>query len=180
MQNVSYAIVPLRDDFLRRARDAGLDDQGQRVERHLAVGGEPLRDVLRGAAPGEPILLASYCPFTIAGPYKEFGPVYVLAEAEAEAGPLAAAPASLPLGAPGNYLTQAFVLRAYCVRERIVDAVLTTPAAAELALRALLRRADVHFVLARFGAYGCYACRIERRHGAGAGRSVQGAIGLIT
>lgn len=149
-------IVAIPSDFLARVR-AGLDDLGQPVERHVASGGEPLRDCLRRARPGEAILLASYCPFTVAGPYKEYGPVFVSASIQAKP-PLDA----LPFGGEQPYLGASFVLRAYSGEERIVDACLSSPAAAADDLAKLFARADTVFVLARFAAYGCYALRIER------------------
>lgn len=149
-------IVPLAQDFLDRVR-GGLDDQGQPVERHVARGGEPLRDCLRRASPGEAILLASYCPFTVAGPYREYGPVFVAS------GPQAAPPlGDLPLGGSRPYLSDSFVLRAYSRDERIVDARLSGPASAGADLSAFFARPDVAFVLARFPTYGCYALRLER------------------
>jgi len=148
-------IVAMPSDFLDRAR-AGLDDLGQPVERHIASGGEPLRDCLRRARSGEAILLASYCPFTVAGPYKEYGPVFVSASPQ-PAPPLDA----LPLGGERPYLGSSFVLRAYSREERIVDARLSNPGAAMDDLAILFERPDTVFVLARFPTYGCYALRID-------------------
>ncbi len=150
-------IVPLADAFLARVR-AGADDQGQPVERHVAQGGELLRDCLRRALPGEAILLASYCPFTVAGPYREYGPVFVSASPQP-------APRldALPLDGEQPYLGASFVLRAYSRDERIVGATLTTASTAARNLDVFLARDDVAFVLARFAAYGCYALRVERR-----------------
>jgi hypothetical protein len=88
-------IVPICSAFLQRAR-AGIDDLGQPVERHLAAGGEPLRDALRRAVPGEAILLASHCPFTLAGPYREYGPVFVSADAGGMPAMDALPPTSMP------------------------------------------------------------------------------------
>jgi hypothetical protein len=153
-----YKIRPIRPEFLDRVRNLGLDDLGQAVERHIAVGGEPCRDVLRAARPGEAIILASYCPFTVPGPYKEYGPVFVLAEASDAAVKLS----ELPIGESVGYFLRTFVLRAYSKDERIVDAVLTVPEESEIQLRQLLCNSSVDFVLARFGGYGCYGCRIER------------------
>lgn len=150
-------IVPLPDIFLARVR-AGADDQGQPVECHVAQGGEPLRDCLRPALPGEAILLASYCPFTVAGPYKEYGPVFISASSQP-------APRldAMPMDGEQPYLGASFVLRAYSGEERIVDAILTTASTATRDLDAFLARDDVALVLARFAAYGCYALRVERR-----------------
>lgn len=63
MQHIDYKILPVRDDFLARARSEGIDDLGQPVERMFATGGEPCRDSFRRAEAGEALILASYCPF---------------------------------------------------------------------------------------------------------------------
>jgi hypothetical protein len=149
-------IIPLPAAWLDRVR-AGIDDLGQPVERHLATGGEPLRDCLRRALPGEAILLASYCPFTVAGPYREYGPVFV-----SSAGGESPALDRLPLQGERPYLGASFVLRAYSQEERIVDARVSSPQAAAADLDGFFARSEVAFVLARFTAYGCYALRMER------------------
>lgn len=151
-------LIPLPAAYLRRLRETGLDDLGQPVEHHLAQGGEPCRDVLRRALPGEALLLASYCPFTVAGPYKAYGPVFVLAQASTEVVDYR----TLPAAPAGDYFGEQFVLRAYSAQERIVDAVLSSPARYEADLAALFAAEQVAFVLARFAGYGCYGCRIER------------------
>lgn len=151
-----FRIVPIPAAYLERVR-AGIDDLGQPAERHLAAGGEPLRDCLRRARPREEILLASYCPFTVTGPYKEYGPVFV-----SSAGGETPVLDALPLHGDAPYLGAGFVLRAYSADERIVDARLSTPQAAVADLGAFFLRDEVAFVLARFAAYGCYALRIER------------------
>lgn len=151
-----FRIVPLAPAFLARVR-AGTDDLGQPVERHVAAGGEPLRDCLRRARPGEAILLASYCPFTLPGPYREYGPVFVSAAAQPQA-----RLDRLPVAGEPPYLAEAFVLRAYSREERIVGACMSSPGAASSELADFLARPEVDFVLARFPTYGCYALRIER------------------
>jgi hypothetical protein len=156
--NSFYQIVPIKSEFLTRTRELGLDDQGQKVERLLANGGELCRDVLRAARAGEELILASYCPFDQAGPYKEFGPVFMLANPD----DTQAFPTSFPVSAEREYFGKQFVLRAYSKTERIVDACLSTPEQFESDLQRFLANADVAFVLARFAAYGCYGCRIER------------------
>ena len=162
-ESSTLRILPLPQDFVWRAR-AGIDDLGQRVERHTAQGGEPLRDLLRRAEPGEAILLASYCPFTQVGPYREYGPVFLSANGEG-----APQRASLPVEGEVPYLGASFVLRAYSREERIVDARVSSPQAAAADLDALFARAEVAFVLARFTAYGCYALRVERCASGGEG-----------
>jgi hypothetical protein len=156
-----YTITPLRADFLRRARNEGIDDLGQPVERLVAAGGEPCRDALRRAEAGEALILASYCPFALAGPYREYGPVFILAQPD-QHGPMTTA---LPLAGPRPYLGDLFVLRAYSGAERIVAAVLANADDTSAQLQRLFAHDAVAFVLVRFAAYGCYALRID----AGAG-----------
>mgnify|MGYP001234416391 CR=1 FL=1 len=54
---MKYKIIPVKADFLDKVRISGVDDQNQQVEISHAVGGEPCRDVLRGAMPGEKMIL---------------------------------------------------------------------------------------------------------------------------
>lgn len=151
-------IVPIHAAFLAQVRGQGIDDLGQPVEHLTATGGEPCRDALRRARPGEALILASYCPFERAGPYREYGPVFVLAQPDAPCAP----PPALPVEGEQPYLGASFVLRAYSAQERIVDAVLSTPADASVQLERLFSRHGAAFVLARFPTYGCYALRVER------------------
>lgn len=149
-------IAPLPADFLHRARTLGIDDQGQPVKRLIAEGGEPCRDVLRRAKPGEELILASFSPFAKSGPYKEFGPVFLLANDTGET----IDRNSIPI--PTGYLRDRFVLRAYSQEESILDAELLTPADFDATLEKFLASPDVAFVHARFPVYGCFALRIDR------------------
>jgi hypothetical protein len=143
--------------FLQRVRTEGIDDLGQPVRRVVAKGGEPCRDALRRAEPGEELILASFTPFTVAGPYHEYGPVFVFAN---DAG---AAPAdSLPIGAPTDYLREQFVIRAYSANEEILDAALVGPSAAQETVARFFARPEVAFLHVRFPTYGCFAVRLER------------------
>lgn len=153
-------IASLPGGFLRRTREEGLDDLGQPIERLIAEGGEPCRDVLRRARPGEALILASHTPFTQSGPFREFGPVYLLAEASGEEVRCDRLP--LPPGDETTYFGQRFVLRAYSAEQRIVAAELAEAEAAQSVMEALLSRPDTAYLQARFPTYGCFACRIER------------------
>lgn len=159
-------IVPLDTAFLTRVRSQGTDALGQPVERRIAEGGEPCRDVLRRARPGEELLLASLSPFSVEGPYREFGPVFVLAHPSDEPVDLASLPvatgAAISTGASEPYLRSQFVLRAYSAAERIVDAVMASPGDALGVIERFFTDPEVAFVHARFPLYGCFACRIER------------------
>ncbi len=157
---MEYRIVPLREDFLHKVRNAGIDDQNQPVEVLFAKGGEPCRDVLRGARFNEKLILASYCPFTKSSPYKEYGPVFVLEKSNNEKFEESKLP--LPTGSEQDYLGHTFVLKAYNKDERILDAKLTNPDEAELVLKEFFADENVSFVLARYAAYGCYSFRVER------------------
>lgn len=157
---MNIQIVPIRKDFLQKVRVAGLDDQNQSVVRMKAQGGEPCRDVLRNAKAGEEIILASYCPFSQPGPYKEYGPIFVLAKEDNEEVQLDRLPVSQ--SDEQGYISNEFVLRAYNIKEQIVAAVITTVQNAERELYQILETKEVSFVLARYAAYGCYGARIER------------------
>lgn len=154
---MTYKIVPLPVSFLDRAR-CGIDDQAFSVEFFDAEGGEPLRDVLRRAQAGERIALGSYSPHRLNGPFKEYGPIYFSAN---QSGDVVALD-TLPIAPRSDYFNQTFVLRAYSDSERIVDSVLTLPDVADAVIAGLFENANVAFILARFAAYGCYGCRIER------------------
>lgn len=59
-------------------RLAGHDQFGNKLTPIVDdEGGAPLRCCLRRAAPGEPVHLIAYRPFTRTGPYAETGPVFV-------------------------------------------------------------------------------------------------------
>lgn len=155
-------IAPLPPSFLETVRRRGVDALGQPVERLVADGGEPCRDVLRRARPGEKLLLVRHSPFTVEGPYREFGPVFVLAEASGEALELDRLPIATEAAGAEPYLRSQFVLRAYSAGERIVDAAMVGPESAEETLERLFSNPETSFVHARFPVYGCFACRIER------------------
>lgn len=153
-------VAPIKQDFVLKARKEGLDDQNQPVERIYASGGEPCRDVLRRANPGEELILASYCPFSISGPYKEYGPIFILANKNLQEKNLTMKPSTV--GSDTSYLGNQFVLRAYSSDERIVDAKIVNSENYQEMLTDFFLLPEVSFVLIRFAAYGCYALRLER------------------
>lgn len=156
MERMNINIAPLPTDFIHRARTLGIDDQGQPVKRLRAEVGEPCRDVLRRARPGEELILASFSPFAKSGPYKEFGPVFLLANESDEQADRSAFPTG------SGYLRERFVLRAYSQEESIVEAAMLTPEDFDATLEKFLASPEVAFVHARFPTYGCFACRIDR------------------
>lgn len=148
----------ISETFLARVREDGIDDQNQPVWRVTAKGGEPCRDVLRRARPGEDLILASHSAFAMPGPYKEYGPIFVLAEASRET----INRRVLPVGGTGTYFNAPFVLRAYDKAQTIADASLVDMSTANAVLERFLMRPEITFVDARFAAYGCFGCRIVR------------------
>jgi len=158
-------IAPLPDEFLRRVREQGIDDQGQPVRRLVAEGGEPCRDVLRRARPGEPVLLASFCPATLNpsvrdSPYKEFGPIFLLAAPSAE--PVARDVLPLPSGRPEDYFGPHFTVQAYSRDQDIVDGAFVAAGEAAATVERLLAAPGVEYVHARLLTLGCFGCRIDR------------------
>jgi len=155
----SIRIQPIPDDFLARARSKAVDALGQPVKRLVASGGEPCRDALRRAAPGEPLILASFSPFSKPGPYHEFGPVFILENADAEPPRHDALPR---VGAPDNYLREQFVIRAYSADEEILDAAMTQAGDIGDTIDRLFDSPATAFLHVRFPTYGCFAMRIDR------------------
>jgi len=152
---MNIAIAPIPAAFLSRVRSQGVDDLGQPVKRVVAEGGEPCRDVLRRARGGERLILASFTPFSKAGPYKEYGPIFVLADDADDD----ARRDALPLD---GYLREQFVIRAYSGAEEIVDAALVTPRDALSTVDRFFDRDGTAFLHVRFPTYGCFAMRIDR------------------
>lgn len=151
---MSIRIAPLPSSFLQKVRHDGIDDLGQPVKRLVAAGGEPCRDALRRAEAGEELILASFTPFAKSGPYKEYGPVFVLAR-DAESVSLQSLPTD-------GYLRERFVIRAYSEEEAILDAAMVTPDDAHATVASFLGREDVSFLHVRFPTYGCFALRVDR------------------
>jgi len=158
MSLIRARVAPIPAAFLKRVRTEGRDDLGQQVKRLTATGGEPCRDVLRRAHPGEELILASFSPFVKPGPYKEYGPIFVLAHESDETVDRDA----LPVGADFSYLRERFAIRAYSSDEEIVDAALVEAGDAQNVVDQLFARSDAAFLHARFPAYGCFACRLDR------------------
>ncbi|HEY0157516.1 MAG TPA: DUF1203 domain-containing protein [Thermoanaerobaculia bacterium] len=157
---MSIHIAAIPESFLTRVRTEGLDDLGQPVKRVIAEGGEPCRDVLRRARPGEELILASFSPFTRPGPYREYGPVFVLAHGSDE--PVRRDTLEQLSGTSADYLKAQFAVRAYSAAEEISDAALIPASALEETVERLLGAPGTAFLHVRFPAYGCFACRIDR------------------
>lgn len=76
--SIAFRVQPIPARTLAEIRLAGYDRFGNELTPIVdADGGAPLRCCLRPSAPGEPLYLIAYCPFTRPGPYAEAGPVFV-------------------------------------------------------------------------------------------------------
>ena len=157
-QAIHSHVAAIPHDFLRRVRIEGRDHLGQPVKRVIARGGEPCRDALRRAHPGEELIVASFSPFERSGPYKEYGPVFVLAHDS----PDTADREFLPIGADDTYLRDQFVIRAYSKEDEIIDAALVEAIRAQDVIDEFFSRDETAFLHARFPTYGCFACRLDR------------------
>ena len=157
--DLKIKIAPISPAFLNRVRSEGLDDLGQRVKHVVAEGGEPCRDVLRRATAGEQLILASFTPFTVPGPYKEYGPIFVLAQPGDERVRRDTLPRA---GSPTDYLREQFVIRAYSAAEEIADAALINASALAETVARFFKSPQMAFLHVRFPTYGCFALRIDR------------------
>src|SRR5690349_11392305 len=145
-ERATISIAPIPQSFLERVRSEGIDDLGQPVKRVVAEGGEPCRDVLRRAVAGEELILASFTPFTKSGPYKEYGPIFVLAN-----------PSSESVRLQTGYLREQFTIRAYSEAQEIIDAALVKAPDFEETVQRFFASEDTAFLHVRFPAYGCFA-----------------------
>lgn len=149
-----FAIAPLPESFVQRIRTTLRDDFDRTVEISTARGGEPMRDQLRRAEPGERLILCSYQAVALPSIFAEIGPIYVSADAPA----VAAFADELPPG----YFNRTFALRAYDAADRIIESALVEPATAAEKIRAFLALSSAAYLHARFAGHGCFAARIMR------------------
>jgi hypothetical protein len=151
-------VAPIPAPYLERLRSEGVDALDQPVKRVVAAGGEPCRDVLRRAKAGEELLLASFSPFEKQGPYREYGPIFVLAHDSGET----VERSSIVSGGDHDYLRSQFAIRAYSKDEEIVDATLVDTTNAQTVVDHFFDRAETAFLHVRFPSYGCFAARLDR------------------
>jgi len=158
---MKIVIEKLREEFLYNTRVNGRDDLNQDVVKFIAKGGEPCRDVLRCAKKGEELILASYCAFELSSPYREYGPIFILANDSSETVNYSKLPLSKYEGF--DYLPNSFVLKAYNNKEQIIKAEVTDEEKSTELLNEYLQNDETSFVLARYAAYGCFALKIKIR-----------------
>lgn len=152
---VRFVITPLSPAFVQRVRATLRDDFGRTVRVTVADGGEPLRDRLRRAAPGERILLCGYQAVPLPSEFAAIGPVFVSADGATATPPLRDA-------LPAGYFNRTFALRGYDALDRIAHSTLVEPEHAPAEFAALLARPGVAYLHAHFAGHGCFAARIDR------------------
>lgn len=157
---MAWQLETLDPAFAERARREGIDALGQPVRRRPAAGGEPFRDALRRARPGEMLILAGYSPFRQIGPYREYGPVFLAAEPQPE--PLPELASLLSRAGEEAYLGESVALRAYDGEQTLLEAALLPTREAEAKLTRWEARPEIAFAMLRFPAHGCYALRLNR------------------
>ncbi|WP_436530607.1 DUF1203 domain-containing protein [Actinoplanes sp. HUAS TT8] len=145
---MDFEVHALPEDVLDRARKDGADERRTDFARMTAEGDEALRCCLRGARPGEELLLFNYEPPVPSSPYREMGAVFAHATTcEGPAGD----------GYPEDWRGRPQALRAYDSRgwihpnTRVHDG--TDP---EGALAAVFADPEVVQVHSRNIAYGCF------------------------
>jgi hypothetical protein len=112
----------------------------------------PCRRCLRDAAPGEPLVLAPYDPFTVRSPYAGEGPVFVHADG------------CEPFGSDETEQVHGRTLsiRAYDADAMLADAAVLPGERFEEGVRTLLDDPDVAFLHVHFAGPGCFAFRVDR------------------
>lgn len=155
MTSASFRVTSLPPGFATRIRATLRDDFGRPVAITTAAGGEPMRDQLRRAQPGERLILCSYQAVPLPSLFAEIGPIYVSADLPPPAPP---PPGTLPAG----YFPRTLALRAYDAADAIVESAVVEPDAAPAKIMEFLAKDRVAHVHARFGGHGCFACRFDR------------------
>ncbi|MBI2511426.1 MAG: DUF1203 domain-containing protein [Opitutae bacterium] len=161
---IRFAIAPISPEFVQRVRATLRDDFGRTVRVSVAEGGEPLRDQLRRAAPGERIILGGYQAVALPSEFAAIGPVFVSADG-------ADAPPPIRDALPAGYFNRTFALRGYDALDRIAHSTLVEPERAPDEFAAMLARPGVAYLHAHFAGHGCFAARIDRSESDQAARS---------
>jgi hypothetical protein len=150
----AFRIHALPADILNGARTSDVDRSGNRVERIVASGGEPLRCCLRNAEPDQELILFGYEPPIPTSPYREVGPVF--AHAHPCQGPATDA-------YPPDWYGRPQVLRAYDRRGWIHDATrIHDGQDPETMITEVFAEPDVVQIHSRNVAHGCYMFAITR------------------
>jgi len=146
----TFLIEAIPADTLTTIRATGRDEAGN-MPRAVTDddGGSPLRCCLRDALPGEHLLLISYTPPGVTGPYAERGPVFIHAESCDGYQDTTAYPHAL------GHRKQ--IVRGYDQDGNMATATIVTDGhEAERELTTILARPDIRVAHVRNVAAGCY------------------------
>ena len=144
------------DTFTINALPAGeVETDAATAVRRPADDRSPCRRCLRDAAPGDPLVLAPYDPFTVRSPYTGEGPVFIHADG---CEPHRTEPDALPEQVDD---VRTFSVRAYDADAMMLDAEVVGGERLAERARALLDDGAA-FVHAHFAGPGCFAFRIDR------------------
>jgi len=128
-----------------------VETDGPTAVRRAADERSPCRRCLRDASAGEPLVLASYDPFTVRSPYAGSGPVFVHADGcEAFEGAQTEQVAGRTLS-----------IRAYDADAMLTDAVVLPGERFQAAAREMLDDPDTAFLHVHFAGPGCFAFRVD-------------------
>jgi hypothetical protein len=132
-----------------------VDTDAGTARRQLADGPQPCRRCLRNAEVGDPLVLASYDPFTRRSPYAGEGPVFVHANG---CEPFDSVPGAVSEQVSGRVLS----VRAYDEDALMTDASVIKGERFDERASALPAGADVAFLHVHFAGPGCFAFRVDR------------------
>ena len=142
--------------FVIHPLPAGEVDAAAATARHkVADGPLPCRRCLRNADVGDPLVLASYDPFTSRSPYAGEGPVFVHADG---CEPFEPVPDAVSEQVAGRVLS----VRAYDDDAMMTEATVIKGEELRDRASALLADADVSFLHVHFAGPGCFAFRVDR------------------
>lgn len=150
--------LPIPENQARHLQAGGPDAYGLKPERRRSDGdGVPCRHCLTNVEAGDDYLVLAYRPFPALQPYAETGPIFLHADACANAGRLPGLPAML-------FDTPDYIVRGYGPDDRIVYGSGIVVATRRIEARAaeLLDSEDIAYVHVRSARNNCYQLSIER------------------
>jgi hypothetical protein len=149
-------VSPLDSDIATEARATMIDRFGNVLSELTSDGGgTPCRHCLSEVPEGRGAILIGHSPFTLPGPFREVGPIFVCAET--------CEPYATPERLPEVVRTRLVQLRAYSAGEEILypHSRVLPGTEVEAALAPVFEDRQVAFVHLRSGLNGCFLCRVE-------------------
>ena len=154
MKPANFRVVPLSTEIAEAARrNAAAGASGHAVVTAGSPRGYPCRHCLRGAQPGERMILFPYAAIAPGRPYSESGPIFVHAEPCERYAATHEFPPEFRKGR---------VLRAYNSQHDIIAAEVANGEGPEAVIERFLQKPETAFVHVRSASHGCYTMEIER------------------